>query len=206
MRWVKVVNKCFFLSSSAKFSSAPFFPTLKIWRNQIAFTIPHFCDGGKKMLPWKVWDWDCNLIPGLRAPSPLSAYPRPPVYSKTRVREMLSKLICTSDGDLKSSDPKMFFTFTRISFFLVSGMHMERVHTHTNNKNFCSPPIPLMLGKSNACQPTEYLHASLIPFLMSDKIIFTLCLLLIFVDICLFLLATWEIKNENNLKCTLKVV
>lgn len=49
------------------------------------------------------------MIPGLRAPSPLSA-PRPPVYSKSEVREMLSKLICSSDGsdatDLKSSRAK----------------------------------------------------------------------------------------------------
>lgn len=140
---------------------------------------------------------------------------RPP-WARTRAPQFTAKPECekccqnSSAHRMETWNPVILkcFSLSQESVFFLSLVCTWRgcTHTHTNNKNFCSPPIPLMLGKSNACQPTEYLHASLIPFLMSDKIIFTLCLLLIFVDICLFLLATWEIKNENNLKCTLKVV
>lgn len=101
----------------------------------------------EKMLPWKVWDWDCNLILGLRAPSPSSAPPRPPVYSKTSARNFVkTHLLIGRRPKIQWSQNVLHFHRNPFPPTLVCTR--RGVHIHTNNKNFCSPPIPLMLGKT----------------------------------------------------------
>ncbi len=103
----------------------------------------------EKMLPWKVWDWDCNLILGLRAPSPSSAPPRPPVYSKTSARNLVKTHL------LIGRRPKIQWSqnvlhFHRNPFSPDSGMHKEGGCTYTQITKTSVPlPSPSCWGKQS---------------------------------------------------------
>ncbi len=117
----------------------------------------------EKMLPWKVWDWDCNLILGLRAPSPSSAPPRPPVYSKTSARNFVKTHL------LIGRRPKIQWSqnvlhFHRNPFSPDSGMHKEGGCTYTQITKTSVPlPSPSCWGKTihASIQNIYMLHAYL---------------------------------------------
>lgn len=126
----------------------------------------------EKMLPWKVWD--CNLILGLRAPSPSSAPPRPPVHNKTSAWNLVKTHL------LIRRRPKIQWSQNLKHFHRNPTLVCTRRGcTYTQIIKTSVPlPSPSCWGKAIHASIQNIYMLQLIPAPMSDLILFTLFLLI----------------------------